>query len=188
MSYRVARQPYSPAAVPDAPVRPIPGYEGFYSVSADGRVWSEPRHVSASDGLRRIHVGGLWLRQHQRPKGYLFVRLRKGRGVTKAMGVHRLVAMAWIPRRSGDADQVNHKNGVKTDNRVANLEWVSNQENVAHAYRTGLVIRKLTKGQVRQIKLRIKSGDVQSRIARQYGVAVSTISRIKHGILHGGQP
>lgn len=55
----------------------------------------------------------------------------------KMILVHRIVALAFLRKENGK-DFVNHKNGIKTDNRVENLEWVTKSENTLHSYRNGL--------------------------------------------------
>lgn len=72
-------------------------------------------------------------------KGYLRVRLKsprysKNADKRKPYKVHRLVAMFYL-KDYNNSLQVNHKNGVKTDNRVENLEMVTNSENALHAWR-----------------------------------------------------
>lgn len=65
--------------------------------------------------------------------GYVGVSLCHDKTIVPRL-VHRLVAEAFIPNIN-NKQQVNHKNGIKTDNRIENLEWSTSQENMRHAYR-----------------------------------------------------
>ena len=97
----------------------IEGYEGLYAVSVDGRVYSYRHHIL--------------LRPEVVHNGYLRVSLCVN-GTSAHRRIHRLVAEAYIPNPL-DKSQVNHKNGIRTDNRVENLEWVSAKENIQDAIR-----------------------------------------------------
>lgn len=94
--------------------RAIHGYEGLYSASYDGRIYSEKRKI--------------YLKPADDGHGYLKVSLCKN-GVQKSYQVHRLVAMTWIPNPD-NLSCVNHKNEIKTDNRVSNLEWCTYEYNI----------------------------------------------------------
>lgn len=103
--------------------------------------------------------------------GYLTVSCCKnGKHYTQA--VHRLVALAFIDNPDGKP-QVNHKNGIKTDSRIENLEWSTRSENINHAYDTGL-INNITP----VIATHVKTGAV-IRFASQ-------IEAERNGFDHGG--
>jgi len=166
---------------------PVVGYEGLYEVSDIGRVRSIPRVTAGgrhgalrrrAGKLRSLNVGS---------NGYAVVTLsRDGREATKS--VHRLVAAAFLPPPpSGRV--VNHKNGVKADNRASNLEWATPSENNLHSYRAGLSNAKgsangqskLTEAAVVAIRARLSCGEKQPVIAAAFGVHRRTVSDIARG-------
>lgn len=104
----------------------IKNYEGLYQVSNLGNIRSFPRR-----GTR-----GKILSPGFTKKGYLQVSLVKN-GKGHPYRVHQLVGKNFIenPQKK---EQINHKNGIKTDNRVENLEWCTNSENMEHSWNIGL--------------------------------------------------
>jgi hypothetical protein len=100
----------------------ISGFEGLYKVSTLGDIYS----------IRN----GITLKCPTSEGGYPLVCLCV-ENKPKTLLVHRIVAETFIPNPL-NLPQVNHINGVKTDNRVKNLEWVTCLENVKHAMETGL--------------------------------------------------
>lgn len=160
----------------------ITGYDNYYCVNPDGVVIA-PSYVDKSGKLRKQKT----LKQTKRGKGYFSVGLMKD-GEQKHVSVHRLVAQAFIPNPLG-LPQVNHKDGVKENNHVSNLEWVTCQENIRHAYQTHLrkgtckvgeknTCAKLKEKEVIQI---LHSGDGAKVLADRYNVTVSTIYKIRSG-------
>ena len=93
-----------------------------YFITRDGNVWNKET--------------GRVIKAQPNPKGYLVVRTTINR-TKHSFKIHREVAKAFIPNPD-NKEQVNHINGIKSDNRVENLEWVTNQENADHAIKTGL--------------------------------------------------
>jgi hypothetical protein len=122
--------------------------------------------------------------------GYPCVGIRDEEGVRHYFSVHRLVAEAFLAPVEGKT-LVNHKNGIKTDNRVENLEWCDYTENMRHAFANGLNQAsrgedkgnsKLTEAQVLEIRRLRKTGLFHREIAKQFGVSYSSIQLICQGL------
>lgn len=116
----------------------IPGYEGSYQVSNMGRVRSLPRkrarqRANYKDGF--VTIPGVVLKPFKDRRGYPKVRLYPVKNRNQPR-VHQLVAEAFIPNPENKRT-VNHINGVKDDNRLENLEWATDSENIKHSFDIG---------------------------------------------------
>ena len=98
------------------PYKDIAGFEGKYAISADGRVYSYRRQII--------------LRPEEVHNGYLRVGIVDDEGRLVHKRIHRAVAEAFIPNPLNKS-QVHHKNHNRKDNRVENLEWATQRENLA---------------------------------------------------------
>jgi hypothetical protein len=131
----IADNTFSPEELANEIWRSVVGYERFYSVSNLGRVRRDapPRGNCASCKVGRI------LKPILDSKGYLRVNLysdSKG----KSIFIHKLVTAAFIGVRPTHL-VVNHKDACKTNNRIENLEYVTELENTRHATEMGLMAR-----------------------------------------------
>ena len=108
--------------------RDVIGFEGVYAVSSDG-------------DIRRVATGRV-LAKNLAGAGYVKADLWKGGKQTQTT-VHRVVAEAFHGPSNGR--EVNHKNGIKQDNRASNLEWCTRSENTSHNYyELGYRVRPVT--------------------------------------------
>lgn len=161
----------------------IPGYEGYYQVSDTGLI----KRIAEKPPNRRNKILSPGLKEN----GYLFLILHKD-GKERAMYVHRLVTMAFLGD-PGSMD-VNHKNGVRTDNRLDNLEYCTRTENIRHAIdvlgnsfsygdkrlgeNNGRA--KIDDTRVQEIRQMLADGINCSEIARRFSMSRYIVNRIKH--------
>lgn len=154
----------------------IKGYEGLYQVSNLCRV-------------KTLHnrYKGVEILKNETVYGYQIISLHKDK-VVKTHRIHRLVAQAFIDNPK-NKPQVNHINGIKSDNRAVNLEWVTQSENMLHCYRTGLEVantepahkarRILSNKEVENIRQLLNSGLSTRKVASMVGVGKTLIGYIK---------
>ena len=164
--------------------RDIDGFEGMYQVSDRGRVRSVERTVKMNRGGVEydMHHKGRVLHTAVTKDGYVTVHLTKC-SKPYSFRVHRLVALAYIPNPD-DMPEVNHKDGVKTNNTPSNLEWCTKSHNIRHAFKHGLI----DKGNMTCNRKMVKRSDgavfeSMTSAAEASGAYVSNVSKCCHGEL-----
>lgn len=143
---------------------PVAGYENLYEVSSLGRV-------------RRFRSRLMKLSNHS--AGYLVLNLRKNKK-TRTCYVHRLVVEAFL----GVSDLfVNHKDLDKQNNYLNNLEYVTNGENLLHAFKNGVKIGKTISTYEQRIEIRLlrANGLKLKEIGKIFALSESAVSEICRG-------
>lgn len=160
---------YKLADPPDLSVKhlPMPGYEDKYLVATDGRVYSlhSKRYLKPvpKSGYNALWIGG---------------KMRK---------THRFIAEAFIPNPQNKPN-INHIDGDRANNKIENLEWCTQSENVQHAWRTGLKNNDTIRGELNP-NTKLKDSDVAEikglrgkksyrQIMAMYGIGYGTVYRI----------
>jgi hypothetical protein len=166
---------------------PVPGYQGLYEIDEEGTVYrlaSDRQQQGRWKPVTRRYPE-MVMRQSLNAYGYPVVGLTRN-GVQRPHGVHRLLALAFIPNPE-NLPEVNHKDGVKTNNALDNLEWVTSKQNIDHRLQVlGLENlkgedcpwSKLTAAQVRVI---LESPRSARSLAADLGVSHALVSAIRRG-------
>jgi NUMOD4 motif/HNH endonuclease/CENP-B N-terminal DNA-binding domain len=157
----------------------IPGWEGWYQVSDRGRIRRiAPNGKHGPDGILPLCIGA---------RGYIRATL-SGNGRQISCRVHVQVVRAFI-EEIPEGKQVNHKDGIKANCRLDNLEIATPKENTNHAYRMGLIQNfgelhpgtKFPDSLVAEIRRAHSEGGKQARqreLARRFGVSKTQVARI----------
>lgn len=173
--------------------RDVRDYEGCYKISNKGLLLSIVRPPKRPD-INRAYGGGQIFGEIDYD-GYRRIQLNDGKSKRLRRFTHRMVATAFIPNNE-NLPCVNHKNGIKLDNSVENLEWISVADNNRHAQRTGLhpgppnpekyeiargskhKMSKITEKDVIEIRALKKDGKDNKEIAKLFNISISTVGRI----------
>ena len=173
--------------------KPVVGFEGLYEVSNLGLV-KRLSTTARGRGLKLRNLPERLMRQHTNHAGYPWITLSEPVGPDGTRGkvkkvVHRLVAEAFLGEAPTEAHQINHKDGVKSNNRATNLEWVTPEENTRHAISTGLKKAecpweknrgryKLSSSDVLSLRALRRTGAKQKELAERFGISEGHVSAV----------
>lgn len=150
------------------------------AVYSDGRIFSLPHHDIRANG-RIDNRNGREIRPATDKNGYKRVTFSH-KGERHSYPVHRLVAMAYIPNPE-DKPTVNHRNGIKDDNRVENLEWATQKEQKRHSIMHHLcdknieALKDANEKRSRMVKIAGRIYPSIKRASRELGLSEWAISK-----------
>lgn len=158
--------------------KPIPFTGGYVEISSKGRTRITPKTARRNPAIR---TGKYGIIDHKRSGNHYCPFMFSG----KSYLIHRLVAEAFIPNPE-NKPFINHINGIKSDNRVENLEWCTAKENIQHAYRTGLVKASMDKIFETNIKPFLREDEIYSlrELSSIFGIGRTRILKLaQNGVL-----
>lgn len=164
----------------------INGFTG-YTVNELGEVYSLGKKYTDKNGEKGVFTRRKLMKQGTFRTGYKRVTLINDDGKRKTLSVHRLVANAFIENNE-NKPQVNHIDGNKENNNVANLEWATRKENMTHAFANKLIhgragenhhSNKLTEAQVRDMITEMANGANNNEIGNKYNLHPRYVSLIR---------
>jgi hypothetical protein len=162
--------------------KPVKDYDGLYEISNLGRL-KKLSYTYNSPFLGIVEVKEKII-SGAKKDGYRQALLFKD-GKSKFKMIHRLVAIAFL-KYDKNRLFINHKNLIKNDNRVENLEWVTTQENIIHAHSFGHIVMpkgdksvnsKISEKDVNYIR-KNKDNKTQIDLSKQFNISQSLISKI----------
>lgn len=163
----------------------IPDFEGIYQASNLGRIKSITSDRATTFGNIGKYGKICIMKSYIIKKGYCRISFWKkinNRMNVRGFLVHRLIAKTFI-QNPENKRYINHKNGIKTDNRVENLEWVTNQENIDHKMMylfksKSKILLKFTKKEIKEIKKMNNLGFSLRKIAKIFNTYHSDIGYV----------
>ena len=168
------------SSVPEG-FKEIPGYDGRYFINQDGQVWSTFKK-------------GLLKPQTDATHPYPWLLLKRADGKQRPVTLYYLIRITWMPPAPGEVGVgrgkwcINHKDGNKLNSSVHNLEWVTNEQNLSHAWHSGLRNSSIgeahtstifTSDQVREIRLRLLFGEKVKSLAKEHNCSVGAIKNVQ---------
>lgn len=154
--------------------------DGWHRAFYNGEDIGDIIEIHDDGRIRSVYDGNK--RYIENKKGYENIRICIN-GKDFQLAVHRLMASTFIPNPE-NKKQVNHIDGDKLNNRLDNLEWCTDKENVDHIYKNGLRKLRFTEDNIRDIKRKYKNGDTMDVLSKEYGCSLSMIGKIIRGELY----